>query len=36
VPIWILAGATLWFGIFTTSTAGVAGKAAALLLGATP
>ena len=33
VPIWILAGATLFFGVFTESTAAVAGRAAELLLG---
>ena len=35
-PIWILTAAILWFGVFTTDTAGVAEKAAALLLGAAP
>ena len=35
-PIWILTAAILWFGVFTTDTAGVAEKAAARLLGAAP
>jgi multicomponent Na+:H+ antiporter subunit D len=36
VPTWILAAATVWFGIDTTLTAGLAGRAAALLLGGGP
>jgi multicomponent Na+:H+ antiporter subunit D len=36
VPTWILAAATVWFGIDTTLTAGLAGRAAALLLGDGP
>jgi multicomponent Na+:H+ antiporter subunit D len=33
VPIWVLTLATIYFGFFTDISAGVAGKAAALLLG---
>ena len=33
VPIWLLAGAAIYFGLDTGLTAGIAGKAAALLLG---
>jgi multicomponent Na+:H+ antiporter subunit D len=33
LPILVLAAATIWFGIDTRLTAGVAGKAAAMLLG---
>ena len=33
VPIWILAGATVFFGLDADLTAGLAGKAAAVLLG---
>jgi multicomponent Na+:H+ antiporter subunit D len=36
VPIWILAGATLFFGIFTTLSAGTAAAAARQLLGVVP
>jgi hypothetical protein len=36
VPTWILAAATVWFGVDTTLTAGLAGRAAALLLGDGP
>ena len=35
VPMWILIGASLYFGIFTSMTAGVAQRAAAALLGGT-
>lgn len=33
IPVWLLAGATLYFGIFTSATAAVARRAAELLLG---
>ena len=33
IPILLLAAATIWFGIDTQWTAGIAGKAAAILLG---
>jgi len=33
IPILVLAAATIWFGIDTQWTAGIAGKAAAMLLG---
>ena len=33
IPVWILAGATLYFGVFTGATAAVARRAAELLLG---
>jgi multicomponent Na+:H+ antiporter subunit D len=33
VPIWVLAAATVWFGIDTTLTAGLAGRAAEVLIG---
>ena len=36
VPIWLLAGATVFFGIDAGLTAGIAGKAAALLIGGAP
>jgi multicomponent Na+:H+ antiporter subunit D len=36
IPIWLLAGATVFFGIDAGLTAGIAGKAAALLIGGTP
>ncbi|MGY8993458.1 MAG: monovalent cation/H+ antiporter subunit D family protein [Rhodospirillales bacterium] len=36
VPTWILALACVWFGIFATSTADIALRTAAVLLGATP
>jgi multicomponent Na+:H+ antiporter subunit D len=36
VPVWVLAGASIYFGVFTTRTAAVAEKAAALLLGGSP
>ncbi len=36
VPIWLLAGATVFFGLDTELTAGIAAKAAALLIGGTP
>ncbi len=35
-PIWLLCGAVLYFGIFTSQTAGVAARAAAFLLGGPP
>ena len=34
VPVWILAGANIWFGIDTRFSAGIAARAAELLLGA--
>ena len=34
VPMWVAAGASLWFGVFTAGSAGIASRAAALLLGA--
>jgi multicomponent Na+:H+ antiporter subunit D len=33
IPVWVLAGATLYFGVFTGATAAVARRAAELLLG---
>ena len=36
VPMWILIGGTLFFGISATFTTGVAGRGAQILLGATP
>lgn len=33
VPLWLVAGASLWFGVFTAGSAGVASRAAAVLLG---
>lgn len=33
IPVWVLAGATLYFGVFTEATAAVARRAAELLLG---
>jgi multicomponent Na+:H+ antiporter subunit D len=36
VPTWVLAGATLYFGIWTSDSAGIARTAAAQLLGVTP
>ncbi len=33
IPIWVLAGATIFFGLDTNLTAGIASKAAAVLLG---
>ena len=36
VPVWILVGATVFFGVFTSLSAGTAGKAATLLLGSAP
>jgi multicomponent Na+:H+ antiporter subunit D len=32
VPLWVAAGATIWFGIHTEWSAGVAARAAAVLL----
>jgi len=36
IPTWILIGATVFFGIFTQWSAGIASRAASLLLGVTP
>ncbi|MEE8522310.1 MAG: monovalent cation/H+ antiporter subunit D family protein [Thermoanaerobaculia bacterium] len=36
VPVWLLAGASIFFGLFTTRTAAVAERAAAWLLGGGP
>lgn len=36
IPTWILIGATLFFGVFTATTVGVAGRAAELLLAGPP
>lgn len=36
VPLWILVGANLWFGVDTRVTAGIAARAAELLLGGGP
>lgn len=36
VPMWLLAGATLWFGTDAARTASIAGTAAAALIGARP
>ena len=36
VPIWLLAGATVFFGLDAGLTTGIAGKAAALLIGGAP
>ena len=35
-PIWVLAGATLFFGVFTSLSAGAASAAARMLLGVGP
>jgi hypothetical protein len=32
-PIWVLAGATVFFGVFTSLSVGVASAAARMLLG---
>ena len=36
VPTWVLIGATLFFGLSTSTSAGVAGYAARILLGGSP
>jgi multicomponent Na+:H+ antiporter subunit D len=36
VPTWVLIGATLFFGLSTSASAGVAGQAARILLGGSP
>ena len=36
VPTWVLIGGTVFFGLKTSLTVGVASQAAALLLGGTP
>jgi multicomponent Na+:H+ antiporter subunit D len=36
IPIWLLAAATVYFGLDASLTAGIAGKAAALLIGSAP
>jgi len=36
VPTWVLIGATIWFGIDTRVTVGLAERAAAMLTGAAP
>ena len=36
IPTWVLIGATVFFGFSTDLTAGVAGDAAAMLLGGAP
>ncbi len=36
IPLWIMAGASVYFGVDATSTAAVAGRAAAFLLGGAP
>ena len=36
LPAWVLVGATLYFGIFTSVTVGVASKAAGMLVGGAP
>ncbi len=36
IPTWVIVGATLFFGVHTEFSAGIAGKAAALLLGVSP
>ena len=33
VPTWLMIGATLYFGIFTDTTAGIAAEAAKALMG---
>jgi multicomponent Na+:H+ antiporter subunit D len=36
LPTWLLIGASLYFGIFTSQTTGAASRAAAFLLGGPP
>jgi len=33
MPIWVLAGATIFFGVFTSLSVGLASAAARMLLG---
>jgi multicomponent Na+:H+ antiporter subunit D len=36
LPMWLLIGATVFFGVFTSLSAGVASEAARMLLGGGP